>query len=945
MSYRFFLFIAALLIAQTTTAQLFSDLQIISGITAPRSVHSVDLDGDGDMDVLFAAGGVTDKIAWYENLGGGIFGPQQIISTVQSNPRSVHAADLDGDGDMDVLVASYQSPNLTWYENLGEGFFGDVQVIPAFLDNASVYTADIDGDGDLDVLASSTETTGVDKIVWYENLGGGLFGAQQTISTAVDYPQSVYSADLDGDGDMDVLSASSEDDKIAWYVNQGGGIFGLQQIISTQANGAKSVRTADLDGDGDMDVLSASGYDDKIAWYENLGGGIFGPQQIISSQVEWAHSVDVADLDNDGDMDVLSASYSALSLSADEDKIAWYENLGGGLFGPEQIISTQADGVNSIYTADLDGDGDIDVLSSNGLLNNITWFENLMTGCTDPSACNYNPNAVIESNNCCYECGCTVIGAENYDPLACHDDGSCRFPVFGVVFFDENENGLMDGDENGLAFQEVGLLPNGISLTTNENGNFLVTAIGSDEYTFALAENPQFPFFTTPQTLTFDATQENWNQDTLFFGVSNEFPAFDLEANLYSVIAGFPCNNFRAYYLCFRNTSNNPVDVQLEFHYDSLFQDITLSPLIDSLGAYVAYLSYTGVAPYELVCTQLQLLSPTVAFIGEFLETSLEVHAFYEGAEVAFGADSLSQELLCAYDPNDKQVFPEGYSEAHYIANDTILEYLIRFQNTGNAPAIDVIVRDTLDQNLDLSTFQLVVNSHSVFTTVDPTTRELEFYFQDIMLPDSVSNEPESHGLISFKIRPEAGLPLLTELNNTAAIYFDNNPPIITNTTWSTIYDCSLFTVNFTEEGAILTASEGDHYQWFLNGEALEGENEQEHLAFVSGNYSVQVDIDFPCSGISGSSFIVVTSIQELDGKEIKLFPNPMTTSAMIDLGELRGSIQLEIYDVMGKLQRSELLNVDSGMLMLNRGSLSNGTYILRLTHEKEAMELKFVVE
>jgi hypothetical protein len=213
------------------------------------------------------------------------------------------------------------------------------------------------------------------------------------------------------------------------------------------------------------------------------------------------------------------------------------------------------------------------------------------------------------------------------------------------------------------------------------------------------------------------------------------------------------------------------------------------------------------------------------------------------------------------------------------------------------------------------------------------------------MLPDSVNNEPESHGFVSFTVRPEPELPLLTELNNTTAIYFDNNPPIITNTTWSTIYDCSLFDVSFTDDGALLTASEGDHYQWFLDGEPIEGATGQEYTALVDGDYSVQVGIDFPCSDNSGSTFIIVTSIEEWEESEITLFPNPMTTSAMVDLGELHGPIQLKIYDVMGKLQRSESINLETGNLTIERGELSRGTYILRLTSKDEAMELKFVVE
>ena len=91
------------------------------------------------------------------------------------------------------------------------------------------------------------------------------------ITTSADGAESVYAADLDDDGDMDVLSASSDwkSSKIAWYENDGTGLFGPQQVITTTADGAESVYAADLDGDGDMDVLSASFYDDKIAWYEN----------------------------------------------------------------------------------------------------------------------------------------------------------------------------------------------------------------------------------------------------------------------------------------------------------------------------------------------------------------------------------------------------------------------------------------------------------------------------------------------------------------------------------------------------------------------------------------------------------------------------------------------------------------------------------------------------
>ena len=131
----------------------------------------------------------------------------------------------------------------------------------------------------------------------------------------------VVVVELDGDGDMDVLSASLFDAKIAWYENDGSQSFTAHNITT---NGARSVFAIDLDGDGDIDVLSASRNDDKIAWHENNGSQSFSSHTITSNaqgerSIGIKNAVYAVDLDGDGDIDVLSAS-------AGDDKIAWYEN-------------------------------------------------------------------------------------------------------------------------------------------------------------------------------------------------------------------------------------------------------------------------------------------------------------------------------------------------------------------------------------------------------------------------------------------------------------------------------------------------------------------------------------------------------------------------------------------------------------------------------------------
>merc|ERR1711977_209199 len=91
---------------------------------------------------------------------------------------------------------------------------------------------------------------------------------KHAITTSADDARSVYAIDVDGDGDLDVLSASFRDDTVAWYENDGSQGF-TKHVITTSADGAISVYAIDVDGDGDVDVLSASVYDDTVAWYEN----------------------------------------------------------------------------------------------------------------------------------------------------------------------------------------------------------------------------------------------------------------------------------------------------------------------------------------------------------------------------------------------------------------------------------------------------------------------------------------------------------------------------------------------------------------------------------------------------------------------------------------------------------------------------------------------------
>jgi uncharacterized repeat protein (TIGR01451 family) len=149
--------------------------------------------------------------------------------------------------------------------------------------------------------------------------------------------------------------------------------------------------------------------------------------------------------------------------------------------------------------------------------------------------------------------------------------------------------------------------------------------------------------------------------------------------------------------------------------------------------------------------------------------------------------DIFCGQITGSYDPNDKAVSPCGTGEQNNIVPGQTLQYLIRFQNTGNDTAFTVVIRDTLDINLNLLSVNSGVASHDYsFRIVSP--RVLEWTFNNILLPDSTTNEPESHGFVTFSVSQVSDLEYGTIISNTAAIYFDYNDPVITNTVFNTIY-------------------------------------------------------------------------------------------------------------------------------------------------------------
>jgi hypothetical protein len=466
------LFLLAITICINSYAQIGFQEHIIIDDTfstiGASAVYAADVNGDGFTDVISASFD-DNKIAWHENLDGlGNFGTQQVISLSEAGAISVYGADIDGDGDMDVISASFTDNTISWYENTdGLGNFSSQQIINNNLDGLmSIYAGDIDSDGDIDILSASRFDN---KIAWYENINGqGSFGTQRLISTAAYGARSVYADDIDGDGDLDVLSANSWDDKVAWYRNTDGqGNFGGQQLITTDADYATAVFTSDIDGDGDMDVLSASQDDNKIAWYENLDGiGNFGSQNIISTIALNAQSFSASDFDGDGDIDVFSSSQN--------NYVAWHENLDGlGSFETHQIGNENIISLRCVYVVDLDNDGDQDVITASYNDDKIAWFEN-KSGLGDFEKQQIIPKYVLKPSNVNY----SDINGDGHLDLLSFDNGSYGVQGSKLAWYENLDGTGNFGDQNVIT-ASADLFPNVMGCDVDGDGDMDILSSSS----------------------------------------------------------------------------------------------------------------------------------------------------------------------------------------------------------------------------------------------------------------------------------------------------------------------------------------------------------------------------------------------------------------------------------------------------------------------------------
>jgi hypothetical protein len=295
-------------------------------------------------------------------------------------PVDMKFVDLNNDATLDLLVISEEDLRVSWFEGLGSGAFGPQQVIfddwvsiKTSSNNArptKVTTGDLDGDGLPEVIVvDNAQSSGNGALVYFENRtdsGGSPFGAVNVITQSLRKPQEIVATDFDNDADVDLVVISSlSPNVVTWFSNDGNGVMTREGDILDIPGSPFAMDVADVGGDGDQDILVAYPFADEFYFIENTRN-VTGTESYAAPVRTAASNMDpeqlaFADLDSDGILDIIVAEHGT-------DEMVWYPGDGTGGFGARDKIANALN-VDDFEVADvdLDGDQDIFILNQDGL--------------------------------------------------------------------------------------------------------------------------------------------------------------------------------------------------------------------------------------------------------------------------------------------------------------------------------------------------------------------------------------------------------------------------------------------------------------------------------------------------------------------------------------------------------------------------------------------------
>ncbi len=740
-----------------------------------------DYDNDGNID-LIAANNLGKKSNLFKNNGSSNFTKisGQDLTNDEGYAHGANWVDYDNDGKLDLFISEYLPTSFSrLYHNEGKGVFS--KVLNNEISKHQNYSigatwADYNNDGWMDLFipnGGGPANTGNNNNTLFTNNKDGSFTKETKSPLVSDGGNSTASCwgDYDNDGDLDLFVSNASLEQNFLYRNNNGTFTRiLTGDIATDKGNSHGCNWVDYDNDGWLDLFVANDLNAPKFLYHNEGNGTFTKitREPVCAASGQTFGTAWADYDKDGDMDLFMATHG-------KNKNMFFTNNGNG----NKWINIKLIGVSSNKSAI--GARVYIKATIKGVA--VTQMREITScsgfGSQDEMAAVFGLGdaAVIDSIIIKWPSG-NVQKLSNQIPnrfIQVTEDTHAK--MSGTVFNDKNNNGTQDAGENGIA--NVQIKANGvIAAYTDASGNYMLSG-----------------FVSTNRYVIEQVLPTYWSQAKPAAGGSYLVNITSTSQNIVNLnFANIPATSGKDLYATVAVTS-----LRRGFKNEMLLTygnkgtlagskevlTLTLDPAVSLVSASVPWDSKNGnVYTWNLTAVNEGSVSTIILTdsvnlskpVGTPVNLLVSISAAGD-LDPTNNNSQLKSEICGPIDPNDLVAYPNG----KYIPADQVMTYRVRFQNVGNAPVQHVKIVNPIQTGLDLQTFKFEGASHTCRYTIE--NNYLNFYLENVNLPDSNENEEMSHGYVEYTIKPQTHLQEGALITNAAQIIFDYEEPVTTNTT------------------------------------------------------------------------------------------------------------------------------------------------------------------
>ncbi len=538
----------------------------------------------------------------------------------------------------------------------------------------------------------------------------------------------------------------------------------------------------------------------------------------------------------------------------------------------------------------------------------------------------------------------------------------------GSIFSDDNHNGIRDNAEYLLPNFELSVVKNRFdSLSVySSDGNFSLDYLDTGSY-------HSKPIIETSCYITATHVTSNstyFNVDTVAFAMQPS-PCFrDLAVSLTTCQKAVPRSGSILYYnLEYRNDGSDMASGHIDLIKSNKLDYYSSTVPPDATIGDTMRWNFTGLLPHKTrkMYILVMVKFPPLVGINDLIYSVAHIVSDTFEQNLQTNTSFIRQNVLSSYDPNNKIENHGGYISMGEVGNGDYLTYTVNFQNTGNDTAFNVFIHDTLSNKLDWNTLEMVTASTNY--QLVKHNGVCIWSFRNIQLPDSNVNEEASHGWISYRIKPKANVQIGDVVENTAAIYFDYNLPIYTNTTTTAIVantlPLKLLTFTAIKEGKTNLLNWSTINE--INVDRFEVERSTNGKEFIKIGASKATNYAPLTANYFFTDYMPLTSnnyyrlkMVDKDGKFnfsnvrlisnnsnylVSIYPNPAKDNLQIQVeSKVKSPLQILVLSVDGKvlLSYNFTANEETTLQRINISTLPKGIYFLKINNSKNDQIIKF---